>query len=787
MTAESTDLNKSTDLNVSTDLNRNFNYFDSTAKNENEQKTNFPDKEDPSLFRLTQPRPPSPNIDSYDKEDSPPLAATESDTSLVVKECNSKEDVSTEGTSPSSSPSLGRSNGKLNGYEIPVIHSYGKSSSPGIETEKTIDSYEDGSDYRHFQIHGLLFPGKWMYDELFLGVLHQSESFKLCFEKAAEGYRKPGHVKLIFPSENDARHAFAIAYKMTTADPTLKIRASKQFYDDFLPTTTIKHSSPVHHPALPFDVDVSHVDASRSLYALHLTPSTDQTLLSSIIGSDSIEAIRLEQDPNVPNEKQAQIVFRSKEDADDARVELAEGFEVDEGDRQFTMRLITGEEYLSHMQNGAAQHKILSPVKSLSPIKSTSLASTISLERSGDAVIPCSSTSSYTITSADSAGSYLPAPELTVEDVTSFMQKYVDDTRTNWAELTVVDELWKLCDEVSRQHNGIPDSLLKPALLCVLEGHQFNLPGHWMRQHVDELIKMWKREVQNTKWMPRETAYQMSAPRYTPPRFVSKQGMNEQRRHMLTSMMGVGAMLNCARSKLATEEGELEIDEDEYGNFTIDGQALSFESWAKITQVSAPKVEEQPIGVLLPEGRKVRIQHKKEIREKKLEEEKIKKMKESVEVQPTVDIEMEPTATAVEENFPEELEAPEKKRELEEGEMSSDSSHSSSSSSSSSDDENLPHIPRTRRRKRGITKQSERMDRMGSAGGGAPDPRIMAMFSQMYQSRHGIVKGLSNMNKHTLASVLNQITSSPSDTTTSQNDMINRFINNFPTQTLTSK
>lgn len=57
--------------------------------------------------------------------------------------------------------------------------------------------------------------------------------------------------------------------------------------------------------------------------------------------------------------------------------------------------------------------------------------------------------------------------------------------------------------------------------------------------------------------------------------------MNAARRKALTAMMGVGDTLTHARRKFATEEGELDIDEDEYGNFTIGGVELSFERWGQ--------------------------------------------------------------------------------------------------------------------------------------------------------------------------------------------------------------
>lgn len=62
-------------------------------------------------------------------------------------------------------------------------------------------------------------------------------------------------------------------------------------------------------PAIPFKINVSDPDSSRRLYAIHLTSSTDQMLLSSILGSDSIEIINIGMDPFVANEKQAEVFF----------------------------------------------------------------------------------------------------------------------------------------------------------------------------------------------------------------------------------------------------------------------------------------------------------------------------------------------------------------------------------------------------------------------------------------------------------------------------------------------
>lgn len=64
-------------------------------------------------------------------------------------------------------------------------------------------------------------------------------------------------------------------------------------------------------PPMPFKIKLLDPDASRRLYAVHLSSSTDQTLLSSIFGSECIETVQLEADPFIASEKQAEVhLFR---------------------------------------------------------------------------------------------------------------------------------------------------------------------------------------------------------------------------------------------------------------------------------------------------------------------------------------------------------------------------------------------------------------------------------------------------------------------------------------------
>ncbi|VDM27985.1 unnamed protein product [Toxocara canis] len=208
--------------------------------------------------------------------------------------------------------------------------------------DKTLETREVHDAKRKFRIVGLAFPGKWMNHEKLLQIFAKSESFHIWFDKAEKlGGAKWGGVSMVFENADEAKAAFASVQKMTLDGVPFKLQASRHFYGGTQPSgssgLSAAGSSSFAMPPLPFKVDASEADSPRRLYALHLTPSTDQTLLSSILGSESIESILLETDPNVPSERQAEIVFRTAEEANDARIELADGFEIDEGDHQYTM------------------------------------------------------------------------------------------------------------------------------------------------------------------------------------------------------------------------------------------------------------------------------------------------------------------------------------------------------------------------------------------------------------------------------------------------------------------
>lgn len=223
--------------------------------------------------------------------------------------------------------------------------------------------------------------------------------------------------------------------------------------------------------------------------------------------------------------------------------------------------------------------------------------------------------------------------ELDEINIAKEISNYMNVNRVNIGEIDSLEEMWSYCDAISAAHSGLPDSLLKEAFIIVLEGNYGHAPKHtWMRQHLEHLIRMWKKEMLNERSFSRPTKFVSASATYSPPytnmqiedavneqrhKEGQKQSENEKvispnattlsgiekrssedwaklrrqrkqaakRKRALATIMGVGQMLEHARRKFATEEGELDIDEDEYGNFMIGGMELTFESWGQLNKI----------------------------------------------------------------------------------------------------------------------------------------------------------------------------------------------------------
>ncbi|KAL3082903.1 hypothetical protein niasHS_010705 [Heterodera schachtii] len=224
------------------------------------------------------------------------------------------------------------------------------------------------------------------------------------------------------------------------------------------------------------------------------------------------------------------------------------------------------------------------------------------------------------------------------------ISKYIQSNRINLGELENSIDMWAICDAISAAHSGLPDSLLREAFLLVLEGsYAFAQNNPWMRKHIDQLTRIWKREMLSEKSTNRPTKFVSSSaeiepqkeapeesvhptenaaphspiPPVTEPKgnehpqkeqgqvdaealptsdppadFKSRRQRRQaaKRKRALAVMMGVGQMLKQARRTMDTETGQLDVDEDEFGNFTIGGTELTFESWGKLNAITQSEV-----------------------------------------------------------------------------------------------------------------------------------------------------------------------------------------------------
>uniref|UniRef100_A0A914HBV7 Uncharacterized protein n=1 Tax=Globodera rostochiensis TaxID=31243 RepID=A0A914HBV7_GLORO len=232
--------------------------------------------------------------------------------------------------------------------------------------------------------------------------------------------------------------------------------------------------------------------------------------------------------------------------------------------------------------------------------------------------------------------------------VATEISDYIKVNRINLGELDTSIDMWAICDAISAAHSGLPDSLLRAAFLLVLDGsYSYAQNNSWIRGHLDTLSRVWKREMMNEKCSNRPTKFVSSSADISSPKSASgecvadesvrqptcleKDGRDQQqlqhahdvdgsgvaekasttsksrrqRRHVakrkraLAVMMGVGQMLQ-ARRTLTTEGGQMDVDEDEYGNFSIGGTELTFESWGKLNTIQEADIvysgeQQQPI------------------------------------------------------------------------------------------------------------------------------------------------------------------------------------------------
>ncbi|KAE9414009.1 hypothetical protein Angca_000063, partial [Angiostrongylus cantonensis] len=644
-----------------------------------------------------------------------------------------------------------------------------------VDTARMSPRYNEEPDSRNrtFTVTGLRHPGGWRTHSEIINMLARCESFNIKFERAAKQKGpKPGCISLTFDSISSAREAFTQAQKIRIDGQAIKVEAGPCF---FAPATC--RSRPFFK--VPSDEEVR----KRTIYALDLPTSAEQSLLNSIFEADHIEKITFL--PLRSQLKQAEVVMHTEEQVEAARSE--DGFELDDGQQQSVLRILTPADYATFVEQ---EQKPIPFVPQVIP-PSTSLKPPVTCESQPTVAPP-----------AD----VKLAPVLDEDDVTDMFIKYVTAHRVNWAEITDVMELYTICDAVSAQIGGLPDSVLRPAMLHTLQRHLTEAQTAWMRDHLQFLIKGWKHEVRSEAFVDRPTLVQMKAAEYVPvaPSKKRFRGKNSAQSRAGRVLMGVGALLEAQRSKhvflylMVTEEGELEVEEDDDGNITLGGEALSFETWAKLTKTNEPDIVYAKLTDDEPPAKKARELHdfmkfkqnQKEWKEKKVGAIKMRIMQQAREELNALDKSLGKERVSKEaENGKERVEKlssekPSKpQKELDEGEIDSEeerkeekakkrarrkaSSSSDSSSTSSSSESDDDGDARKRRRNR---RKTERMK----------GPQVPPLFQRMFNYRHVIINSLSAEHKTAFASVLHQMKSSgrPGISQSDQQQMLT-FLSSF--------
>lgn len=108
------------------------------------------------------------------------------------------------------------------------------------------------------------------------------------------------------------------------------------------------------------------------------------------------------------------------------------------------------------------------------------------------------------------------APEIDEDVISNRLLEIIDERKLNFAEINEKNELYELCDTVSSEYNGVPDSILKPAMGSVLQKHLNRTEMHWMREHLEGLLRVWKIEILNEQTYERPSFVPMETVAYQP-------------------------------------------------------------------------------------------------------------------------------------------------------------------------------------------------------------------------------------------------------------------------------
>ncbi|CAL2039599.1 unnamed protein product [Caenorhabditis brenneri] len=626
----------------------------------------------------------------------------------------------------------------------------------------------DEKSLRTIVVQNLRHPGGWLKNRQFQSVLNKSIDFNAEFsrpEDSNEKQIKSGRITMVFSTFDTARDAYTSLQKMIIDGFRPEALVDSRFFS--IETSTQKR---------PF---FEIADDSRLVFLLDAPKSIDQDMIFYFFNGETPVHFQTLPMPTENGLFQVEVLLASGQVAEQVLAGKSK-FEICDEEGEYNVTLLSPREYAlySKMDDVRPKPAVRAPPKTS--------------ETSGQL-----------------------APEIDEDVILARLLEIIEERKLNFAEINEKDELYELCDTVSAEYNGVPDSILKPAMGTALQRHLNRTEMHWMRDHIEGLLRMWKAEMVNEQIYERSTFVPMETNNYQPvAQEEKKEGTSKaaaKRQRAARAQMGVGAFLTANRDRLIVETGDVEMESDDDGNVLIGGEALSFDSWARITKTKAAGVVRanddgsKKIGnggltkKQMRQARAVEGMSQEEWKKWRNEKSSTRKqdIKQRIMARGAViegedeEEKTEVEATATSSDAP--PVPPPAKKDLDEGEIdseeerkeqkgkkrkqSSDSSDSTSSSSSSSeeDPDEKSRKRRTRRRKK-----DRKMPRSGAPSSGVT-PQLDPMFRQMFENRKAIIAQMTPAHKSAFANALNQI----AQNNTSANDkakaskMINSMLSGF--------
>uniref|UniRef100_A0A0N5B6J0 RRM domain-containing protein n=1 Tax=Strongyloides papillosus TaxID=174720 RepID=A0A0N5B6J0_STREA len=539
---------------------------------------------------------------------------------------------------------------------------------------------------RKFRIFGIKFPGGWMDDDIISSILLKSESFYLNFNKTyqVEDYRQ-GDINITFKTLSDAVQAYNILEKMTIDNVRLKVHATSHFVKAMTHfNNKFKEGKEndetlniIKKPLFLINIEEQKDEFLRRLYAVDIPVSMCEEFIDNIIETSNIEDYTTKPDVIPGGYLQAEIIFKNKHIIatliDEFRQKLR-----DREDYLKNTKVLTASEYLIYMS-----------------------------QRTYNSDVPIQAD----VTSV--------AKEFTVDEISIKIEQYMMKRPINWREVDSKDDMYSICDTVSRQLRGLPDSLLKEAMMLTLKRARDAPQIPINKVKIKTLIKLWKQELLSEKTYDRPTKFKSSSAVYVPPNTedTRKRRRNNKDKNVLKVQMGVGAFLKKAHTeKLIDKYKDTEFEEEEVVEeplFNENGEPLSFTAWSQITQ------NDKELGVVTmnPEEMKKYVKPLKKV---------IVKKKDTAEEQDN--------GTLVETND----EDKQSREDKEEGEVSTEES-------SSSDEEDLKRTKKKRYTKSGDGRNAA--DSLQPSHNNEERDEIGVLINKFYECRVHIIESLNERQK----------------------------------------